>query len=463
MSEIQFPSVPPYAEYWAHSTYLPNCWYQTRVSANLWYTKTRTDTYHQLREVSYASLPWRAEYFSGDELWNPSRIKSIEEKYGDFRTHVLPYTSTNAGLDGFKERGFSFSNENDSYMAELLTHNKNVRIVNSSNLDRLNGALTTKSEIDLGKMYATQIQDAVGKTNYLEYRDVKELTRSCHIDATTHVRNLREVEHSTDPNYPLGYDSLNGGEASKIGSILGDPGDYWTLRQQTGGGGISFFDPTVPPSSWHPIPYGWDYTRNLSTSYAWYSRFAYQPWQPVRSAKVLNGKEAFIFGDDLYLLNERGREKTGFLSFMLVAKPTSIDTGKIFASVGNGGRFLVHLPWETSGAGYFDWTIFGTGKKNRLTFDVDMVNPAVYTFTASKGGIAHVRVNGVTVASTNNAAPWTAYSPFTMNGAYSGWGGHRWWNPAMLGELLITSNKLLFDNWLPYERFLMKKWRIPHE
>ena len=124
------------------------------------------------------------------------------------------------------------------------------------------------------------------------------------------------------------------------------------------------------------------------------------------------------------------------------------------------------MPWQTSGAGYFDWNrrsqLSGLSGRNRLEFEVDMINPSVYVFTANHNGRAFVRRNGVTVASTSNAVPHNVNEKFMLNGNYSGYGA-RWRNPCFLGEAIFTQAELMYDDWLPYERFLMRKWRIPHE
>lgn len=465
MSDITLTLQPPYLEFWAHSTYLQSCWYQVRSSSRF-KTVTRMDGYKSLNIVQSAYYPpyLGRNYDINQPIFVPNKIDRIEKEYGDFKDHILPHTSTNSGLSGFKSRGFSIVDENESYMAELLSNNKNVRIVNSSNLERLNDALTTKSEIDLGKLYSGAMQDAKGKVESTEERDVSELNPVCHIDAEAHNVVQSPVPHTTDAEYPLGYDTLNDGQAFKMGvSYEGD--DYELLNSLAGfGGGLRLprnygFIPDIRD----PLPYSYDYIKQVLNG-SMFSRYANFPFTPVRSARVLNGKKAFIFGDDMYRTVEPPRNsfKDSF-TCMVVAKPTAIGEGKLFSAALDNQRVLVHLPWAQAGSGVFDWARSPHNSSNRLTFRVDMNNPAVYTFTASnKSQIATVRINGVTVASTSNAASHNINQPFSINGMYSGL-SQRWWNPCFLGEMVFTGADISFDNWLPYEKYLMRKWRINNE
>lgn len=460
-------SLPDYCEFWTHSTYLPNCWYQTRRlnaggTLHRYYSNERIDAY---RNLNYVCSAWGVPKWSKAYPWTPNKLDYINNKFGEFRYHVLPYTATNQGLKQFKARGFKITDENDSYLAELMTNNKNVRVVNSSNLDRLNGALTTKSEITLGQLYAGEMQGATGATDYKEYKDVKDLGATVHIDADSHVLREQPVTHSTDPDYPLGLENLNNC-AQKAGPFF-DPLDF-SVWQQYSSSGIQ-----LDRNAWvnsvstlNPYPYNWDYMRgNTDYNLSWYtSRFAATGWKPCKMSRVLNGKKAFVLGDDMYVTKDLGYRATDkSLTVMMVAKPTGIDTGKIFSNFMYNQRFLVHLPWQVSGSGYFDWARPEKEGKHRLTFEVDMINPAVYTFTANNVlRTATVRVNGVTVAATGNATPHNLIGGFAINGNYSNF-YQRWWNPCFLGEMLFITQPLMYDAWLPYERFLMRKWRIPHE
>jgi hypothetical protein len=465
MSDIQFSTPPPYLEFWAHSTYLPDCWHQVKAQSGWKSHPTREDGYRSINTVQSAYFPptFNHSSYRNKPLFVSNNIDRLEKKYGDFKSHILPYTATNTGLSGFKSRGFSIVDENESYMAELLSNNKNVRVVNSANLDRLNDALTTKSEIDLGKMYAGAMVEAKGKIEVNKDVDISELNPLCHIDAESHHAVQSPVPHTSDTSYPLGYDILNNNQAFKMGPIL-EGGDYFSLAQQAGMGGIILpRDPSTPASVENPLPYSYDYIKqNVNNKVG--SRYTVVPWTPVRSARVLNGKKAFIFGDDMYrtIAPPRDSYKTSF-TCIVVAKPTAVDYGKIFSAVLRDQRCLVHLPWQDEGAGYFDWARPEKAGVGRLTFITDMINPAVYTFTANnKLKTATVRINGVTVNSTNNASTHNLNQAFAINGNYAV-NGQRWWNPCFLGEMIFTGANIMFDNWLPYEKYLMKKWRINHE
>jgi len=463
MSEISFQYQPMRNEFFAHSTYLPDNWYQVS-SSHRFKKELRMDGFSSLNVTQRPVIPYWEGLSSDLELfWSSNNIRSFEEEYGSFAGHNLPYTATNQGLKAFKSRGFSITDETESYMAELLTNNKNVKIVNSSVLDRVNGALTTKSEIDLGKMYANANLNITKKKNKLEYRDPSETNPVCHIDATTHIATQSPVSHTSDPDYVLGYDTLNNGQAEKVGPYF-DPSS--ALLGDFGIGGARFYNNERPEYD-NPIPLNWDYTKSIiedSWIYAYYGDTFYH----VRSYNILNGKPAFVFGDDLYKTNFNGFQKKNApcFSVILVAKPSSVDEGKIFSNLDDGNRFLVHLPWQKSGAGYFDWMkpsqLTGLSGNNRLTFEVDMINPSVYVFTANKNGRAFVRRNGVTVASTSNATPHDVNHKFMLNGNYTV-NGVKWRNPCFLGEAIFTQAEIMYDDWLPYERFLMRKWRIPHE
>lgn len=463
MSEISFQFQPMRNEFFAHSTYLPDNWYQVS-SSHRFKRELRMDGFSSLNVTQRPIIPmWEGNSDDLDLYWSSNNIRRFEEEYGSFAGHNLPYTATNQGLMAFKSRGFSITDETESYMAELLTNNKNVRIVNSSVLDRVNGALTTKSEIHLGKMYANAHLNIHKRKNKLEYRDPSETNPVCHIDATTHIATQSPVSHTSDPDYVLGYDTLNNGQAEKVGPLY-DPNNPTTFG---GLGGLRFF--ITNPSYDTPVPLNWDYTKSVieDTYQSFLLRYG-EKWYHVRSHNILNGKPAFVFGDDLYKTNFSGfqQKNAPCFSVVLVGKPASIDSGKIFSNHEDGNRFLVHLPWQTSGRGYFDWNrrsqLTGLSGNNRLTFEVDMINPSVYVFTANNNGRAFVRRNGVTVASTSNAVPHNVNEKFMLNGNYAH-GYARWRNPCFLGETIFTQAEIMYDDWLPYERFLMRKWRIPHE